>query len=332
MPVDARSQSRTDPATSTARSSASRRRGKNRDEAWKLVKYLTTNDHALAKFSNGIRNVPSTRELDEVAGAQAGRELRHVPEAVHEPEVDDDPDHPDRCRTTSRRSRTSSPSGRPARSRTSRRVSPRSTSRSTRRSKQAGRRRGRRAVSSLPVSRRPGLRPRLAGSSIAGGPGGAQAWRRRLTVLAFLSPWLVGFAIFFGYPLVMTAYLSFTHYDLLSPPRWVGLANYRYLFGAGRPDLAGGREHARGSSRSSVPLQVLFAFGIAVMLTRAKAGRRGLPDGLLPPGARAAGRGDARVRLPPEPGDRARSTRSSAGSGSKGRSGSTTRRGRSRRS
>ena len=34
--------------------------GKNRDEAWALVKYLTTNDHALAKFSNGIRNVPST--------------------------------------------------------------------------------------------------------------------------------------------------------------------------------------------------------------------------------------------------------------------------------
>lgn len=34
--------------------------GKNRDQAWALVKYLTTNDHALAKFSNGIRNVPST--------------------------------------------------------------------------------------------------------------------------------------------------------------------------------------------------------------------------------------------------------------------------------
>jgi multiple sugar transport system substrate-binding protein len=34
--------------------------GKNREEAWKLVKYLTTNNHALAKFSNGIRNVPST--------------------------------------------------------------------------------------------------------------------------------------------------------------------------------------------------------------------------------------------------------------------------------
>jgi len=35
--------------------------GKNVDQAWALVKYLTTNDHALARFSNGIRNVPSTR-------------------------------------------------------------------------------------------------------------------------------------------------------------------------------------------------------------------------------------------------------------------------------
>ena len=35
--------------------------GKNRDAAWELVKYLTTNDHALARFSNGIRNVPSTK-------------------------------------------------------------------------------------------------------------------------------------------------------------------------------------------------------------------------------------------------------------------------------
>ncbi|MDX6513707.1 MAG: multiple sugar transport system substrate-binding protein [Gaiellaceae bacterium] len=35
--------------------------GKNVDAAWALVKYLTTDDHALARFSNGIRNVPSTR-------------------------------------------------------------------------------------------------------------------------------------------------------------------------------------------------------------------------------------------------------------------------------
>ena len=31
------------------------------DESWKLVKYLATDDQALAKLSNGLRNVPSTK-------------------------------------------------------------------------------------------------------------------------------------------------------------------------------------------------------------------------------------------------------------------------------
>jgi multiple sugar transport system substrate-binding protein len=34
---------------------------KDKDASWALVKYLTTDSHALAQFSNGIRNVPSTR-------------------------------------------------------------------------------------------------------------------------------------------------------------------------------------------------------------------------------------------------------------------------------
>jgi multiple sugar transport system substrate-binding protein len=34
---------------------------KHKDQAWDLVKYLTTNSHALAIFSNGIRNVPTTK-------------------------------------------------------------------------------------------------------------------------------------------------------------------------------------------------------------------------------------------------------------------------------
>jgi multiple sugar transport system substrate-binding protein len=34
---------------------------KNKDASWAFVKYMTTNSHALAQFSNGIRNVPSTK-------------------------------------------------------------------------------------------------------------------------------------------------------------------------------------------------------------------------------------------------------------------------------
>ena len=43
------------------RSSASRRRRKHQDAAWELVKYLTTDDQALAKLANGLRNVPVHR-------------------------------------------------------------------------------------------------------------------------------------------------------------------------------------------------------------------------------------------------------------------------------
>ncbi len=96
-------------------------------------------------------------------------------------------------------------------------------------------------------------------------------WRRRRLILLFLSPWLVGFAVFFGYPLVMSAYLSFNHYDLLSPPRWVGLANYRYLFTVD-PQVWTAVKNKLWLIAVMVPLQVLFAFGIAEMLARAKRG------------------------------------------------------------
>jgi multiple sugar transport system permease protein len=48
--------------------------------------------------------------------------------------------------------------------------------------------------------------------------------------LAFLSPWLLGTGLFFVYPLVTTAYLSFTHYDGFTSPTWVGAANWRFVF------------------------------------------------------------------------------------------------------
>jgi multiple sugar transport system permease protein len=97
------------------------------------------------------------------------------------------------------------------------------------------------------------------------------AWRRRGTVFVFMSPWVAGFSIFFGYPLVMTAYYSFTHYDLLSSPRWVGLANYRYLFQSDQmiwPAVS----NTLWLMAVAVPANAVFAFGIALMLSRARAG------------------------------------------------------------
>jgi len=86
-----------------------------------------------------------------------------------------------------------------------------------------------------------------------------------------MSPWLVGFAIFFGYPLIYSVYLSFTHYDLLSAPRWVGLANYRFLFGADQ-QVWPAVYNTLWMIVIAVPLQVLFAFSVALMITRARLG------------------------------------------------------------
>jgi multiple sugar transport system permease protein len=96
-------------------------------------------------------------------------------------------------------------------------------------------------------------------------------WKRRRLVLFLMSPWLVGFSVFFGYPLVMSAYLSFNHYDLLAPPRWVGLANYRYLFTVD-PQVWIAVRNTLWLIAIMVPLQVLFAFGIASLLARARSG------------------------------------------------------------
>jgi multiple sugar transport system permease protein len=97
-------------------------------------------------------------------------------------------------------------------------------------------------------------------------------WRRRRLVLLLMSPWIVGFCVFFGYPLVMSAYLSFTHYDLLSPPRWVGLANYRYMFHDDPQFWTAVKNTVIWMVCIAVPLQVLFAFGVAVFVARVRSG------------------------------------------------------------
>jgi multiple sugar transport system permease protein len=53
--------------------------------------------------------------------------------------------------------------------------------------------------------------------------------RYRLTVASFMAPAALGIVIFFVYPLISAVYFSFTKFNLLSPPRWVGLENYRFM-------------------------------------------------------------------------------------------------------
>lgn len=55
---------------------------------------------------------------------------------------------------------------------------------------------------------------------------GRQERRNIIKGMLFIGPWLVGFLLFTVYPILASAYYSVTRYDIIRPPRYVGVANY----------------------------------------------------------------------------------------------------------
>lgn len=56
-----------------------------------------------------------------------------------------------------------------------------------------------------------------------------QRTKNNLVGYLFISPWLLGFLVFTAWPFVQSVYLSFTRYNIVTPPKWVGGANYQML-------------------------------------------------------------------------------------------------------
>ena len=56
------------------------------------------------------------------------------------------------------------------------------------------------------------------------------AWRQYHTMYLFMLPFLILFVIFVIAPVLTAIYLSFTYFNMLEPPKWIGLSNYRLLF------------------------------------------------------------------------------------------------------
>lgn len=98
------------------------------------------------------------------------------------------------------------------------------------------------------------------------------AVRKRLGLgLLFISPWLIGFAVFGIYPIVMAVYYSFCDYDVLREPVWVGPLNYQDMW---TDDLFWkSLKNTLIYAAFSVPLGLLLALTIAVMLNRPIPGR-----------------------------------------------------------
>lgn len=100
---------------------------------------------------------------------------------------------------------------------------------------------------------------------------GALERGRRRAALAMLSPTLAGLVLFFALPLLATILLSFTRYNLLSPPQWIGLRNYQYLF-TQDPKVWTSAGNTLWFVVVLVPVRVLTAMGVAALLIRVRRG------------------------------------------------------------
>jgi multiple sugar transport system permease protein len=87
----------------------------------------------------------------------------------------------------------------------------------------------------------------------------------------FLAPWFVGLALITAGPMVASLYLSFTDYNLLQAPSWIGWDNYERMFSD--PRLLNSLQVTFTYVLVSVPLQLAAALGLALLLDK---GLRGL--------------------------------------------------------
>ncbi|MEU6966159.1 sugar ABC transporter permease [Kitasatospora aureofaciens] len=95
--------------------------------------------------------------------------------------------------------------------------------------------------------------------------------REAARTLAFLSPWLIGFGVFFVYPLVSTAYFSFTQYNGFGSPTFNGLKNWNYVLDE-LPTFWQGLRNTVWLVLVMVTLRVAFGLGIGLLITRVKTG------------------------------------------------------------
>lgn len=82
----------------------------------------------------------------------------------------------------------------------------------------------------------------------------------------YASPWFIGFIIFTAGPIIASLILSFTDWDLVNLPRWIGFGNYRTLLDD--PLFWQGLKVTSIYSLFSIPLGIAGGLTIAVLLNQ----------------------------------------------------------------
>ncbi|WP_222871215.1 carbohydrate ABC transporter permease [Nonomuraea sp. PA05] len=85
--------------------------------------------------------------------------------------------------------------------------------------------------------------------------------------LLFICPWIIGFLIFTAWPVINSAYLSLTDYDVINDPSFIGFDNYVTLFEDPKVGLA--LRNTFLFTVMSVPAQLVVSLGLALLLNTA---------------------------------------------------------------
>jgi multiple sugar transport system permease protein len=107
----------------------------------------------------------------------------------------------------------------------------------------------------------------IARLSGAGRPRSSRQRRLALTGYLCISPWLIGFVVFTGGPIIASLVLSFTRWGILSAPEWIGLDNYQQALFKD-PLFWKSVRVTTIYSFGSVPLNMAFGLLLAVLLNQ----------------------------------------------------------------
>ncbi len=97
--------------------------------------------------------------------------------------------------------------------------------------------------------------------------GGAIARREELAFYLFASPWLIGFALWTAAPMLGSLGLSFTRYDVVTPPEFTGFENYVKML-AGDPLVWQSLKVTTLYVLGAVPLQVIGSLLLALLMNQ----------------------------------------------------------------
>jgi len=94
------------------------------------------------------------------------------------------------------------------------------------------------------------------------------ARRKALEGYLYISPFLIGFLVFTAYPLLASFYLSFTNYNILSPPVWAGLDNYQRALTGGDAQFWASLGRTARYALMVVPLGIACSLLAAMLLNQ----------------------------------------------------------------